>query len=143
MNGIETKPCTPDSWKNRAAKANDALQADLNSKGAGQHCFLLGLLQFFRLGGLPFFLADPLDRVQMNEGAFFVADHDVERAIAVDIACGDLGADAGIVIDLMRDVLDSLSLARELEPVEHGWGVGFLILLWAMRPEAFASDYVE
>ena len=105
--------------------------------------FLSGLLQLFRLGGLPFFLADLFDRVQMNEGAFFVADHDVERAIAVHIACGDLGADAGIVINLMRDILDSLSLARELEPVQHGWGVGFLILLWAMRPEAFASDYVE
>ena len=66
--------------------------------------FLSGLLQLFRLGGLPFFLADLFDCVQMNEGAFFVADHDVERAIAVHIACGDLGADAGIVINLMRDI---------------------------------------
>ena len=42
------------------------------------------------LCGLPFFFTDLLDRVQMNEGAFFVADHDIKKPVPIYIACRHL-----------------------------------------------------
>ena len=95
------------------------------------------------LSSLPFFLADFFDGVKMDEGAFFVADDNVERPIAVPIAGGDLSADTGVVVYLVRDLLDGLAFARELKPVKDGGSIGLGIALGAVSPEAFAGDDVE
>ena len=46
------------------------------------------------LCGLPLLFADLLDRVQMNEGALLVADHDIKKPVPIYIARGHLRAHA-------------------------------------------------
>ena len=43
---------------------------------------------------LPLLFADLLDRMQMNEGAFLVAHHDIKKPVPIHIAGGHLRAHA-------------------------------------------------
>ena len=77
-----------------------------------------------------------------HEDAFFVSHNDVHFAIAIEIAGGDLAADAGVVVDLVGHQFGgAIFMAGSLEPVEHGglFGTGVPSV---MSIEAFAGNDV-
>ena len=70
----------------------------------------------------------------------FVADGDVGPAIPLQGPHVQLRADAGIVVDQVRDVVGARLVAHQAEPIEHGRGVRLGIALRAVRPETLAGD---
>src|SRR6476660_8930526 len=70
---------------------------------------------------LPFFMGDFAGLVYKDEDAFLVADDNVGIFFVQDFSRDNLGADAGVVVDEMRDEV-SLAFGRsnELEPIENG-----------------------
>ena len=57
----------------------------------------------FRLRLFPGGFADFFGFVEKNEGSLFVADDDVREFFVLNIARDDLCADAGVVVDQMRN----------------------------------------
>src|SRR4051812_36397574 len=80
-----------------------------------------------------------------GEDAAFVADGDVEKAIAVEIGDDELRADAGVVVDEVR--LEGHGLRRGIadsaEPIQDGGSGGFGVAMRAVGPVALAGDDIE
>ena len=93
-----------------------------------------------RLGPLAF--AHRLLLVQENEGALLVADDHIGKRVAIHIARHDLRADAGVVVDEVRNEIHGLPLAHELKPVADRRRIRLRVAMIAMRPKAFADDDV-
>ena len=56
-----------------------------------------------------------------SEDAFFVADNDVRLAVLVEVTCGDLAANAGVVVDEMgREFHGAVLLSSSTKPIENG-----------------------
>ncbi len=79
-----------------------------------------------------------------EEDAFLIADNDVRIFFVSDISGDNLGADAGVVVDEMRDEVSlAFGRANESEPIENCGIIGFGIgAVRPMRPKAFAGDDV-
>src|SRR5438034_3638749 len=99
----------------------------------------------FRLGRFPFGFADFFDFVHKCEGPFFVPDNDVRLFVTGEVARHDLGADAGIVVNQVRNEIHGLVLVtNQLEPVENRGRVWVGIAMRAVGPIAFAGyDVVQ
>src|SRR5262245_1873611 len=76
-----------------------------------------------------------------DEGTLLIANDDVGILLVQNLSRDDLCADAGIVVDEMRN---EVSLAfggtDKLEPIENGGTIGIGIAVRAVGPEAFAGD---
>src|SRR5207245_3720460 len=97
------------------------------------------LLTRLRLRLFPLGLADFLHFVLNVERPFLVADHDVRILLVAAIAGHDLRADAGVVVDQVRNEIHRLVLvADELEPVNHRWIRRISIAMRAVGPEPFS-----
>lgn len=77
-----------------------------------------------------------------DEHAGFVGGDDVGVAVLVDVFDDKLAADAGGGIDQVGLEVGLVSVADELEPVEHGGIHGIDVAGGAMCPVAFAGDDV-
>src|SRR5262245_48099950 len=78
---------------------------------------------------------DEKKRAELRNG------QDVHPTIAVDIRRRELDADAGFVINEVRNKsCASVPIPREPEPVEHRIFVWFDVAARAMSPLAFADD---
>jgi len=56
-----------------------------------------------------------------QEDALFIGRYDVEQFVTVDVSNGELRADAGVVVDLMRYEVDqTIATFLRLKPVQFG-----------------------
>lgn len=79
----------------------------------------------------------------MDERAFLIANDNIRDAIAVEVRRRHLRADAGVVINLVGDELDTFFfVATQLEPIDNRGRFRFFIVVRAVRPEALASEDV-
>lgn len=84
-----------------------------------------------------------LPLLHKNMDALFVAADDVRQFVAVEVGDFELGAYAGVVVELVLDPSRFVSVLLEFEPAHDGGFAGAVVALGAVRPKAFASDEIE
>src|SRR5882672_1788680 len=87
-----------------------------------ESCLRIGHLG---LGLFPFFMRDLCGLMYKDEDVFLVADNNIRILFVQDFSRDDLGTDAGIVVNEMRNEM-SLAFGRtnEFEPIENGGTFG-------------------
>ena len=84
-----------------------------------------------------------LARLRVNEDSLFVGDDKVGQAVAGRIGRGHLNADAGVVVDELRDELRLAGGGTgAAEPIEHRRGRRLRITVGTVGPESLAGDDV-
>ena len=85
-------------------------------------------MQWLWLRRHPFLIAYLPANLQMNVGALLVPRDNVRQSITVEVGGRHLGANAGVVMDEVRDKIDSPGCSVypvfALEPVGNRCGVG-------------------
>src|SRR6266705_145575 len=93
--------------------------------------------------GFEFRIYLPSPLLDEQENTFLIRYDDVGKAVAIDIGHFKLGADSGIVVDLMRREADqSIRAALGLEPVERRRIIRIDVPFRAVRPPALAGHQV-
>ena len=81
---------------------------------------------------------EPLLGIEKDKRSVFIAGENIGQSVIIEIDCGNLRSDAGMVVDQVRY---DLRLARggslRFKPIKHKRSVRFNVPLGAVRPASF------